>query len=159
MTFLVSANPGQPPRPLAQVASGGELSRITLALKTCLAPEAVASAKSNSKRPPPRTLVFDEIDTGVGGRVADALGRRLKRLSEAHQLLCVTHLPQIAGFADAHYFVNKTDRNNSTFATIQELNEQQRIEELARMLSGEKITPAAMQNARQILQATQGATR
>lgn len=146
LEFHFSANPGQPPRPLAQVASGGELSRITLAIKTCLAPAGRAGET-------PRTLVFDEIDTGVGGRVADAIGRRLKKLSAANQVLCVTHLPQIAGFADSHYRVEKAAKGKETFATLAKLEGEARTEELARMLSGEKVTEAALQNARELLAA------
>ncbi|MEX2303548.1 MAG: DNA repair protein RecN [Bryobacterales bacterium] len=153
VVFMVSANPGQPPRPLAQVASGGELSRITLALKASLAPgEPKNGAKRSKTAKAPRTLVFDEIDTGVGGRVAEAIGRRLQKLSAAHQVLCVTHLSQIAGFADAHYFVDKTERNGLTFATIAELSDEARVQELARMLSGEQVTGAALEHARQLLQ-------
>ncbi|MDA0204340.1 MAG: DNA repair protein RecN [Acidobacteria bacterium] len=141
-----SANPGQQLKPLAQVASGGELSRVTLAIKTCLKPETGAHM--------PRTLVFDEIDTGVGGRVAEAIGRRLRRLAASDQVLCVTHLPQIAGFADAHYVVEKTAHKGATFATVVELADKQRVTELARMLSGEEVTPAALANARQLLKST-----
>ena len=141
-----SANPGQQLKPLAQVASGGELSRVTLAIKTCLKPETGAHM--------PRTLVFDEIDTGVGGRVAEAIGRRLRRLAASDQVLCVTHLPQIAGFADAHYVVEKTAHQGATFATVVELADKQRVTELARMLSGEEVTPAALANARQLLKST-----
>jgi DNA repair protein RecN (Recombination protein N) len=155
VVFMVSANPGQPPRPLAQVASGGELSRITLALKASLVPGEPKGGAKRSKSPKsPRTLVFDEIDTGVGGRVAEAIGRRLKKLSAGHQVLCVTHLSQIAGFADAHYFVDKTERNGLTFASIAELSDDERVQELARMLSGEHITGAALEHARQLLQST-----
>ena len=150
VAFLISANPGQPPRPLAQVASGGELSRITLALKSCLL---TPSAKGRNA-PSPRTLVFDEIDSGVGGRVAEALGQRLKALSESHQVLCVTHLPQVAGFADAHYFVEKREGGQQTFAEITELSPAQRVDELARMISGAKVTDAAVEHARQMLKTT-----
>ena len=147
--FLVSANPGQPPRPMAQVASGGELSRITLALKSCL----VSTFGKRRRVDAPRTLVFDEIDSGVGGRVADALGRRLKKLSDSHQVLCVTHLPQIAGFADAHYFVEKEESESETFASVAELSEPQRVDELARMLSGAEVTSTAVKHAHQMLKA------
>ena len=151
--FLVSANPGQPPRPLAQVASGGELSRITLALKTCLLPD----SKPAGKKSVPRTLVFDEIDSGVGGRVAESLGERLKRLSRHHQVLCVTHLPQVAGFADAHYFVDKQERNQKTFASVTELGQADRVTELARMISGAKVTAAAVVHAQEMLKPGRGA--
>ena len=147
--FLVSANPGQPPRPMAQVASGGELSRITLALKSCL----ISTFGKRRKNEAPRTLVFDEIDSGVGGRVAETLGRRLKKLSDSHQLLCVTHLPQIAGFADAHYFVEKVEHESETFASVAELSESERVDELARMLSGAEVTSTAVKHAHQMLKA------
>ena len=147
--FLVSANPGQPPRPMAQVASGGELSRITLALKSCL----ISTFGKRRKNEAPRTLVFDEIDSGVGGRVAETLGRRLKKLSDSHQLLCVTHLPQIAGFADAHYFVEKVEHKSETFASVAELSESERVDELARMLSGAEVTSTAVKHAHQMLKA------
>lgn len=146
--FLVSANPGQPPRPLARVASGGELSRITLALKTCLAPAAGGENQT------PRTLVFDEIDSGVGGRVAEALGRRLEALAASNQVLCVTHLPQIAGFAKAHFFVDKREQDGLTVASVVRLSQKQRIEELARMLSGETVTTAALRHAKQLLKSS-----
>ncbi len=141
-----SANPGQPPRPLGQVASGGELSRVALALKTCLE----ATADVGAYR---RTLVFDEIDSGVGGGVAEAIGRRLKQLAAGSQLLCVTHLPQIACFADAHFHVNKSEVDERTSATVHQLSDAERVQELARMLSGAEVTDAALANARQLLHA------
>lgn len=144
--FEFSANPGQQLKPLAQVASGGELSRVTLAIKTCLKPEASDGV--------PRTLVFDEIDSGVGGSVAESIGRRLKWLAGSDQVLCVTHLPQIAGFADAHFLVEKTSEKGETFARIAELSVNDRLTELARMLSGEEVTAAALANARQLLKTT-----
>ncbi len=147
VAILFSANSGQVPRPLGQGASGGELSRVALALKTCLEDHAESG-------PYRRALVFDEIDTGVGGSVAEAIGRRLKRLSEGSQILCVTHLPQIACFADAHYHVAKADEAGRTTATVAELTDTQRVQELARMLSGTEVTAAAMENARQLLRST-----
>lgn len=146
--FLVSPNPGEPPRPLHLVASGGELSRITLAIKTCLA-GSLPDAGPRS----PRTLVFDEIDAGIGGRAAEAVGRRLSRLARRYQLLCVTHLPQIAGFADHHYAVDKQVKAGRTVATVTELEGQQRIRELARMLSGAQVTAEAIRHAEQLLEA------
>ena len=146
--FLVSANPGLPPRPLAQVASGGELSRVTLALKTCLV---AAGHPGGDRNAVPRTLVFDEIDTGVGGRVAEAVGRRLEKLAAEHQLLCVTHLAQIAGFADLHFVVDKQEIDGAAVASVEQLSGKQRIEELARMLSGETITTAALRHAKQMI--------
>jgi DNA repair protein RecN (Recombination protein N) len=142
--FLVSPNPGEPPRPLGLVASGGELSRIALALKTCL-------AAAPSSPAAPRTLVFDEVDAGIGGRVAEAVGRRLQRLARSYQLLCVTHLPQIAGFADHHYSVDKQVRAGRTTTTVTELDPDERVQEMARMLSGAQVTPEALRHARQLL--------
>ncbi len=147
--FLVSPNPGEPPRPLQMVASGGELSRITLALKTCLAGSARPAAP---RRNPPRTLVFDEIDAGIGGRAAEAVGRRLQRLAASYQLLCVTHLPQIAGFADHHYWVDKQVKAGRTITSVSELSADHRVQELARMLSGAQVTPEALRHARQLIQ-------
>jgi DNA repair protein RecN (Recombination protein N) len=142
--LLFSANPGQPLRPLGQVASGGELSRVALALKTCLEQTVDAGLYR-------RTLVFDEIDSGVGGSVAEAIGRRLQRLSAVNQVLCVTHLPQIACLADAHFHVSKTETGDSTAAAVVELSVAERVEEVARMLSGAEVTAAALENARQLL--------
>ena len=147
--FLVSPNPGEPPRALAQVASGGELSRITLALKTCL----TNSRKPGAPRSAPSTLVFDEIDAGIGGRAADAVGRRLRELAQSYQVLCVTHLPQIAGFADHHYFVDKQVKAGRTVVAVAELDADARIAELARMISGAEVTDDALRHARQLLRA------
>ena len=119
--FLVSPNRGEEPRALEKVASGGEISRIALALKTCLAP-----AKSAYQR----TLVFDEVDAGVGGSAAEGVGRRLKKLSQTNQVLCVTHLPQIAGFADHHYRVEKLESRGRTIATVEELDKEARTREV-----------------------------
>jgi DNA repair protein RecN (Recombination protein N) len=140
--FLVSPNPGEEPRPLEKVASGGELSRIALALKTCLA------APRNG---PPRTLVFDEVDAGVGGSAAEGVGRRLKKLASNNQVLCVTHLPQIASFADHHYRVEKHESKGRTEATIEELDGAARTREVGRMLSGQKLTPEALKHAEQLI--------
>lgn len=143
-----SANPGQPLKPLGQVASGGELSRVALALKTAVGGRAAAEHR--------RTLVFDEVDTGVGGRVAEAIGLRLLRLAEANQVLCVTHVPQIACFGAAHFHVAKEEVGGRVAARVRELAEGQRVRELARMLSGAEVTPAALENARQMRGAGQG---
>ena len=141
--FLISPNPGEEPKPLEKIASGGELSRVALALKTCTAP-----AKSQKI---PRTLVFDEVDAGVGGSAAEAVGRRLKKLSGSSQVLCVTHLPQIAGFADHHYYVEKHAEKSRTFATIAELSAADRAREIGRMISGERVTPEALRHAEQLI--------
>ena len=140
--FLVSPNLGEEPKPLEKVASGGEISRIALALKTCL-----AAPRSG----PPRTLVFDEVDAGVGGSAAEGVGRRLKKLAAANQVLCVTHLPQIASFADHHYVVEKRESKGRTVAVVEELDDAARTREIGRMLSGQKLTPEALKNAEQLI--------
>jgi DNA repair protein RecN (Recombination protein N) len=143
--FLISPNVGEEPKPLDRIASGGELSRIALALKTCMAasPRKVAG--------PPRTLVFDEVDAGIGGGAAEAVGRRLKRLAGANQVLCVTHLPQIAGFADHHYRVEKHESQGRTVSGVEELDGADRAKEIGRMISGEHLTPEALKHAEQLL--------
>jgi len=142
--FLVSPNPGEEPRPMEKIASGGEISRIALALKTCLvgtrAPGAV-----------PRTLVFDEIDTGIGGRAAEGVARRLRKLSTENQVICVTHLAQIACFADHHYRVGKLERHGRTVSEIEELQPAAATEEIGRMLSGSILTPEAIRNAQELI--------
>jgi DNA repair protein RecN (Recombination protein N) len=140
--FLVSPNLGEEPRPLERVASGGEISRIALALKTC-----VAAPDDGSRR----TLVFDEVDAGVGGSAAEGVGRRLKRLAAASQVLCVTHLPQIACFADHHYAVEKREVKGRTVAAVNELDQAERVREIGRMLSGQKLTPEALRQAEQLI--------
>ncbi len=145
--FLVSPNVGEEPRPLERVASGGEISRIALALKTCL-----QGQNEESPAGPPRTLIFDEVDAGIGGRTAEAVGRRLKRLASTYQVLCVTHLPQIACFADHHYFVDKREVNGRVRATIEELKGEERIREIGRMLSGQKLTAEALRHAERLLE-------
>jgi DNA repair protein RecN (Recombination protein N) len=140
--FLVSPNLGEEPRALEKVASGGEISRIALALKTCL-----AAPKSRHTR----TLVFDEVDAGVGGSAAEGVGRRLKKLAAANQVLCVTHLPQIASFADHHYRVEKQESKGRTVAVLEELDLDSRTREVGRMLSGQKLTPEALKNAEQLI--------
>ncbi len=138
--FLFSANPGEPPAPLTQVASGGELSRVLLAIKGVLAiGDEVA------------TYVFDEVDAGVGGSVAQAIGQRLHRAAQSHQVLCITHLPQIAAFADAHYRVDKLTERGRTTTRVTQLSEDERVEELARMLGGAKVTESARQHARELI--------
>lgn len=144
--FLVSANRGEEPRPLEKVASGGELSRIALALKTCLAEQ-----ERGKQTGPERTLVFDEVDAGVGGSAAEGIGRRLKKLSAANQVLCVTHLAQIASFADHHYRVEKRESKGRTVAAIDELDGDARTREIGRMLSGQKLTPEALKHAEQLI--------
>ncbi len=139
--FLVSANAGEEPRPLEKVASGGELSRIALALKTCLAASGAG-----------RTLVFDEVDAGVGGRAAEGIGRRLKKLAASDQVLCVTPLAQIAGFADHHYLVEKHESGGRTVASVEELDRPGRVREIGRMLSGETLTSEALKHAERLIE-------
>jgi DNA repair protein RecN (Recombination protein N) len=146
--FLVSPNRGEEPRPLEKIASGGEISRIALALKTCL----VTKSKG-----PMRTLVFDEVDTGIGGSAAEGVARRLKQIASGNQVLCVTHLAQIASFADHHYRVEKHDENGRTVARIEELTPEARTREVARMLSGHKLTPEAVKNAEQMIKTSRSA--
>ena len=148
--FLLSPNVGEEPKPLDRIASGGELSRVALALKTCGTQSSPASRRLTHNRTP-QTLVFDEIDAGIGGSAAEAVGRRLKKLAQANQVLCVTHLAQIAGFADHHYSVEKHTVKGRTVATVEELTPQQRRSEIGRMLSGERVTPEALRHAEQLL--------
>jgi DNA repair protein RecN (Recombination protein N) len=145
--FFVSPNAGEEPRLLERVASGGELSRIALALKTCLV------GSRNAKAPVMRTLVFDEIDSGIGGRAAEGVARRLKALAAENQVLCVTHLAQIACFADHHYRVGKFERAGRTVAEIEELDGESSVEEIGRMLSGQKLTPEALRHAAELQRA------
>ncbi len=142
--FYFSANPGEPPRPLARVASGGEASRLMLTVKTVIA--------GNE----PKTSVFDEVDTGIGGRVAEAVGKKLKSLSITQQVLCVTHQPQIAALADSHIVIEKQHGRDSTSVNARSLTADERIDEIARMLAGESITDAARENARVLLSANTG---
>jgi DNA repair protein RecN (Recombination protein N) len=141
--FLVSANVGEEARPLEKVASGGELSRIALALKTCIAPSAAPGVT--------RTIVFDEVDAGVGGAAGEAIGRRLRAIAEANQVLCVTHLPQIAACAAHHYRVSKHETNGRTVATVEALDEAARVREIGRMLSGQTLTNEALRHAERLI--------
>lgn len=142
--FLIAPNVGEELKPLEKIASGGELSRVALALKTC-------TAGTSRNATTPRTLVFDEVDAGVGGSAAESVGRRLKKLSGSSQVICVTHLPQIAGFADHHYFVAKQTSKGRTVASVEELSATERAREIGRMLSGERITPEALRHAEQLM--------
>lgn len=139
VSFYISTNPGEPPGPIEKVASGGELSRIMLALRT-------VSAMTDGGQ----TLIFDEIDSGISGRTAQKVGELLKNLSKTNQIICITHLPQIAAMADQHYLIEKTIDDDRTISSIRLLDEEESIEELARMLGGAQITEAALENARQM---------
>jgi DNA repair protein RecN (Recombination protein N) len=141
VTFTVATNPGAPSGPLNRIASGGELSRFLLALKVCLT--------GNS---PGLTLIFDEIDRGVGGATADAVGRRLKALAQGAQVLVVTHSPQVAAFGARHWRVEKQVAKGQTLSTVTGLGDEERVEEIARMLAGDTVTEAARAAARALLQ-------
>src|SRR5215472_1852867 len=147
VAYMISPNPGEPLKPVEQIASGGELSRVMLALK------ATIEAGKKSKAATQRTLVFDEIDTGIGGRAAEAVGKKLKSLARANQVLCITHLPQIASFADQHYLIEKREAAGRTRTLVRALSADERTEEIARMLSGAKLTETSRQHAEQLLKA------
>jgi DNA repair protein RecN (Recombination protein N) len=149
VVYMISTNPGEPLRPLEQIASGGELSRVLLALKASVEAGATSGRKKDSAVQ--RTLVFDEIDTGIGGRAAEAVGKKLKNLSRGNQVLCVTHLPQIATFADHHYLIEKKDSAGRTRTSVRLISGQERTEEIARMLSGAKLTETSRKHAEQML--------
>ncbi len=138
--FFISTNPGESPRPLSKVASGGEVSRVMLALKSVLA---------KSERLP--LLIFDEIDVGVSGRVAQKVGRSLQGLSQFHQVIAITHLPQIAGLADAHYVVEKKGEGRRTVTRVRRLELEERVTEVAKLLSGEEVTQAGIDSARELM--------
>ncbi|MCW8816893.1 MAG: DNA repair protein RecN, partial [Ignavibacteriaceae bacterium] len=138
--FFISTNSGEDLKPLAKVASGGEVSRIMLALKSTLA--------KNDKLP---LLIFDEIDVGVSGRIAQKVGNALKNLASFHQVISITHLPQIASLADHHYSIEKIAQNERVISSIKKLPESERITEIAKLLSGEKITEASLKSARELI--------
>ena len=139
--FLLSANPGEDLKPLVRVASGGELSRILLALKSLL-----------GRKEEAETLIFDEVDAGIGGRAAELVGVQLNKLSERHQVICITHLPQIACYGKWHYLVKKQAEANETSTTIRMLTESERSEELARMLGGISISEKVREHAKELLE-------
>lgn len=172
VVYMISTNPGEPLRQLEHIASGGELSRVMLALKASVEAD-VAVRRGNEKsrgqevKSPPlssqkaaaqgsgaqKTLVFDEIDTGIGGRAADAVGKKLKALARSNQVLCVTHLPQIATFGDHHYVIEKKEAGGRTRTSIRQVTGEERTEEVARMLSGAKLTEASRKHAEQMIKA------
>jgi DNA repair protein RecN (Recombination protein N) len=149
VAYLISTNPGEPMGPIEDIASGGELSRVMLALKASVEAGRVHSKGKDAQR----SLVFDEIDAGIGGRAADAVGKKLKALSRTKQVLCITHLPQIASFADQHFLIEKHESGGRTKTTVRPLSADERREEIARMLSGAKVTEASLKNAEQLLKA------
>jgi DNA repair protein RecN (Recombination protein N) len=155
VTYMIATNPGEPMRPLEQIASGGELSRVMLALKVSVESKAQTRlpTKTASSTSFQRTLVFDEIDAGIGGRAAEAVGKKLKSLARSNQVLCVTHLPQIATFADHHYVIEKKERNGRTRTSVRAVMGEERTEEVARMLSGAKLTDTSRKHAEQMIRA------
>jgi len=153
---MISTNPGEPMRQLEHIASGGELSRVMLALKSSIE----AGSVSAERHPPSRkakhrsaqkTLVFDEVDTGIGGRAAEAVGKKLKSLARSNQVLCVTHLPQIATFGDHHYVIEKKETGGRTRTNIRQVTGEERTDEVARMLSGSKLTETSRKHAEQMI--------
>jgi len=149
--YRIATNPGEPLKALHEIASGGEMSRVMLALKVSVEESAATPKK---KTPTPRTLVFDEIDIGIGGRAAEAVGQKLKSLSRGQQVLCVTHLPQIAAFADQHFVVEKRESDGRTKMQIRLLDDRARTHEVARMVSGAKVTETSLQHAAQMIAAS-----
>jgi DNA repair protein RecN (Recombination protein N) len=155
VAYMIATNPGEPLSPIEKIASGGELSRVMLALKASVQ---TGLTRTNGNGKPKRsasqrTLVFDEIDTGIGGRAAEAVGKKLKALGAHNQVLCVTHLPQIASFADHHLLIEKRESGGRTRIDIRQLGGKERTEEVARMLSGAKLTDASLKHAEQMLKA------
>ena len=148
----IATNAGEPLKPLTEVASGGEMSRVLLALKVSV--EEGAQSRARRKAQAPRTLVFDEIDIGIGGRAAEAVGQKLKALSRTQQVLCVTHLAQIAAFADQHFAIEKREKAARTATNVRLLAPAERTEELARMISGAKVTETSRKHAEQMLEAS-----
>ena len=142
--FLISANPGEKPRPLVKVASGGEISRIMLAMKSALA--------GSDKLP---ILIFDEIDTGISGRIAEAVGKSLKRLSRLHQIIAITHLPQIAAMADLHLQVQKSQQNDRTVTEVTTLDHASHLQAIAGLISGKEISPSSLNHAAELVAAAQ----
>jgi DNA repair protein RecN (Recombination protein N) len=154
---LIATNAGEPLKPLEEIASGGEMSRVLLALKVTVEESFAAGAAKGRKRaqlPTPRMLVFDEIDIGIGGRAAEAVGRKLKTLSKRQQVVCITHLPQIAAFADQHFVIEKADKDGRTRTSIRRMDEAEREREVARMLSGAKLTETSLEHARSLLESS-----
>ena len=139
--FLISPNIGEEVKALAKIASGGELSRIMLAMKRIL-------AKVGGRQ----VLIFDEVDSGIGGAIAEVVGRKLKELSKDHQVICVTHLPQIACYADAHYSVSKEAKGGRTFARVGLLEKERAVDEIARMLGGMKVTEKTKAHAKEMIE-------
>jgi DNA repair protein RecN (Recombination protein N) len=150
----IATNAGEPLKALTEIASGGEMSRVMLALKVSVEEGAAEAARRGLKTALPRTLVFDEIDIGIGGRAAEAVGQKLKTLSVGQQVICITHLPQIAAFADQHFVLEKAERNGRTHTGVRLMQPEERVEEIARMLSGASLTETSRRHAEQMLKAS-----
>ena len=150
--YRITTNAGETMRPLEQIASGGELSRVMLALKASVEAGTNPAGKKKAAAAQ-RTLVFDEIDTGIGGRAAEAVGKKLKALSKGNQVLCVTHLPQIATFADHHFLIEKREAGGRAKTSVRQISGDERTEEVARMLSGAKLTETSRKHAEQMIRA------
>jgi DNA repair protein RecN (Recombination protein N) len=148
---LIATNAGEPLKPLDEIASGGEMSRVMLALKVTVEEAAVAGRGTGAES---RTLVFDEIDIGIGGRAAEAVGMKLKALSKTQQVVCITHLPQIAAFADQHFLIEKKEAKGRTHTGIREMADDERVQEIARMLSGATLTETSLRHAENLLAAS-----
>lgn len=149
---LIATNAGEPMKPLEEIASGGEMSRVMLALKVSV--EESGPERNQRRIALPRTLVFDEIDIGIGGRAAEAVGQKLKALASHQQVLCVTHLPQIAAFANQHFLVEKSEREGRTRTAIRQMKDEERTGEIARMISGATVTETSLRHAEQMLKAS-----
>ena len=149
--FLIATNAGEPLKPLDEIASGGEMSRVMLALKVTVEDEVRGRKRKGELE---RSLIFDEIDVGIGGRAAEAVGQKLKALAKGQQVLCITHLPQIAAFGDRHYLIAKTEAKGRTQTTIRPLKDEERREEIARMLSGATLTETSIRHAEHLLAAS-----
>jgi DNA repair protein RecN (Recombination protein N) len=162
--YRIATNAGEPLKPLDEIASGGEMSRVMLALKVTVEESFAAVAEGGGRKklkvalpasaelPAPRMLVFDEIDIGIGGRAAEAVGRKLKALSRRQQVVCITHLPQIAAFADQHFVIEKSEHKGRTRTSIRRMDEMERTREIARMLSGATLTDTSLDHARHMLE-------
>ena len=151
--YRIATNAGEPMKPLEEIASGGEMSRVMLALKVTV--EDGVEGRGGKKRAAlPRTLVFDEIDIGIGGRAAEAVGLKLKALSRTQQVLCITHLPQIAAFGDQHFLIEKTESKGRTQTAIRAMEDEERVQEIARMLSGAKVTETSLKHAQSLIEAS-----
>jgi DNA repair protein RecN (Recombination protein N) len=150
----IATNPGEPLKALTEIASGGEMSRVMLALKVSVEEGAAAAANRRRRTALPRTLVFDEIDIGIGGRAAEAVGHKLKTLARSQQVICITHLPQIAAFADQHFLIEKAEKSGRTHTGVRRMEPAERVEEIARMLSGASLTETSLRHAEQMLKSS-----